>query len=781
MNFLEELRARREDFLQGVKANEDDINLDIFGDFYPDRAHFIYELLQNAEDAGASDVIFTLAETSLLFEHNGRPFDRTDIKKITGIAVSTKEDRDEKIGRFGIGFKAVYAYTEEPNIWSPTFSFKISDMLLPWELDPDPSLDKQTRFKLPFNSKKKPVTDAFSEVKAWLEQISDDTLLFLSNIQSIHWQIEGVQEGKILRMPHNENHIEIQREIGGKSMESSHFLRFTQPVEKREKRYTAIAFELEPLSDDNSSSPNAPMKTQFRIVPARPARVAVYFTATSETSGLRFHLHAPFMPELSRASVRDTPANAPLFHQLASLTAKSLVDIRDLGMLDRDFLAVLPTPNDELPDRYRCIRTAIVEAMNERELTPAYRKSHKPAKKLLQASDSFKKFMRVKDITAIDDFEDSPIAWAVAATQRNSDIDRFLSGLAITNWGIDRFVELLEQGLSATWWKKPDERLLKWLRPKSRQWHQQLYALLYEELEPKNKLNQFRNANIVRISSGVYKKGSDCYFPTEEEQDDPIHPRVDVGTYTSVGSKKEQERAKEFLKAVGVSEVGEREQIKAILEKRYLKEAPVPISTVHRKDMQRFIALVKDDPKEVSLFEQYRIFQAENGNLNLPSQIYLDAPYYKTDLHVYHKAVREKFEYLASSRRVEVAASLKTEIEHFKRYRRFPLSQCYKSLEIPREELTEFARLVGATCQLDILKVSCKGNPEWDNNLSQVTGKRATPIDTDYTIIGLSELLQDPSVPLSRVIWRMLSTQLQSEKYLSPSLTFFGCRDGESG
>ncbi len=356
MNFLEELRAKREQFLQGVKANEDDINLDIFGDFYPDRAHFIYELLQNAEDAGASDVIFTLAKTSLLFEHNGRPFNRTDIKKITGIAVSTKEDNDEKIGRFGIGFKAVYAYTEEPHIWSPKFSFKISDMLLPWELDPDPSLDKQTRFKLPFNSKKKPVTDAFSEVKVWLEEISDDTLLFLSNIQSIHWQIEGGQEGKILRMPHNENHIEIQREIGGKSTKSSHFLRFTQPVEGRGKQYTAIAFELEPLSDNNSSSPNAPMKTQFRILPARPARVAVYFTATSETSGLRFHLHAPFVPELSRASVRDTPANAPLFHQLASLTAKSLVDIRDLGMLDRDFLAVLPTPNDELPDRYRCIR-----------------------------------------------------------------------------------------------------------------------------------------------------------------------------------------------------------------------------------------------------------------------------------------------------------------------------------------------------------------------------------------------------------------------------------------
>ena len=60
--------------------------------------------------------------------------------------------------------------------------------------------------------------------------------------------------------------------------------------------------------------------------------MAVFFPAEKETSGLRFHLHAPFVPELSRASIKETPANLPLFEQLATLAGASLHQIRDLGL-----------------------------------------------------------------------------------------------------------------------------------------------------------------------------------------------------------------------------------------------------------------------------------------------------------------------------------------------------------------------------------------------------------------------------------------------------------------
>lgn len=71
-DFQRLIEGRRK-FIEGLDANRGEINLDIFEDFYPDRAHFVYELLQNAEDAGATEVSFTLLPDRHLCEHDRRP------------------------------------------------------------------------------------------------------------------------------------------------------------------------------------------------------------------------------------------------------------------------------------------------------------------------------------------------------------------------------------------------------------------------------------------------------------------------------------------------------------------------------------------------------------------------------------------------------------------------------------------------------------------------------------------------------------------------------------
>lgn len=57
----------------------------IVEDLYPDRAHFIFELLQNAEDAGATEGIFTLRQNFASFEHNGHPFIEGNVWAITDL------------------------------------------------------------------------------------------------------------------------------------------------------------------------------------------------------------------------------------------------------------------------------------------------------------------------------------------------------------------------------------------------------------------------------------------------------------------------------------------------------------------------------------------------------------------------------------------------------------------------------------------------------------------------------------------------------------------------
>ena len=88
----------------------------LLADRYADRTHFIFELLQNTEDAlarrpqrsGSRAVEFVLSEDELRVTHWGKPFDDPDVRGVCGIAVSTKDLT--AIGRFGIGFKSVYAF-----------------------------------------------------------------------------------------------------------------------------------------------------------------------------------------------------------------------------------------------------------------------------------------------------------------------------------------------------------------------------------------------------------------------------------------------------------------------------------------------------------------------------------------------------------------------------------------------------------------------------------------------------------------------------------------------
>ena len=82
---------------------------ELVSEIYPEEAHFIYELLQNAEDAGADSVYFGIKKDMLVFRHNGNKlFDAEDVDSITNIAKSTKKENFVQAGKFGIGFKSVY-------------------------------------------------------------------------------------------------------------------------------------------------------------------------------------------------------------------------------------------------------------------------------------------------------------------------------------------------------------------------------------------------------------------------------------------------------------------------------------------------------------------------------------------------------------------------------------------------------------------------------------------------------------------------------------------------
>ncbi len=335
----------------GKKRGAQDGLKKLLTELYPDKAHFIYELLQNAEDKNASEVSFDLYEDKLVFSHNGtkRDFTLDDIDAITNIGHSTSADDPTAIGQFGVGFKAVYAYTDTPEIHSGAYDFKIIDMLVP----EDDSVVKTaksgfTQFIFPFNNPKKPPELAVSEIKNGLEELDETALLFLTHINHIKYKLPNNSQGSITIEPTDVIKFlyKIERISGDGTMTVSHWCRFSQecPIYMPEKGVTefpvSIAYRMK-LEDSD-----------FKMDSSLIGKVCIFFPSDIDSS-LHFHINAPFASTVARDNIRNCDENDKLIEALANLTVESLYYLRDKKLLNYSVYETLPELREYYSDYAR--------------------------------------------------------------------------------------------------------------------------------------------------------------------------------------------------------------------------------------------------------------------------------------------------------------------------------------------------------------------------------------------------------------------------------------------
>ena len=366
------IRRRGEEF--------DDIGNLLAEKLYGDRAHFIYELLQNAEDALAlrrqkepdgdfgGEVLFRLCTDHLEVSHYGKSFDEDDVRGVCDVLRGTKNERLDQIGTFGIGFKSVYAFTRSPEIHSGDEHFVITHFIRPHTVKPRLLQDaSQTLFYFPFDHPEFGASAAFDLIQSRLKSLGSRSLLFLNHVDALHWIVEGGGRGFYMRhhqtsedsstlvqiMGEGTNHDDTEEEWLVAHRDVNH-------PSRGEKLPVKVAYRIEP--DEGGKS----------IVSLRPSLLTAFFPTAKET-GLGFLIHGPFASTPARDNIEtDSPWNTLLLTELATLVSDSLNVCKQRGFLTPQFLAVLPTDPESFPDGspFRPIYEAVLEAFQAQSVIP---------------------------------------------------------------------------------------------------------------------------------------------------------------------------------------------------------------------------------------------------------------------------------------------------------------------------------------------------------------------------------------------------------------------------
>jgi hypothetical protein len=315
----------------------------LLADRYDDRSHFIFELLQNAEDAlarrpgwtGQRSVRFHLTNHELRVSHFGKPFDEADVRGICGIAESTKGLT--AIGRFGIGFKSVYAFTDRPAIHSGPEDFTIDNFV--WPVAAKPVARNRDETVIVIGLKSDGATDR-AEITAGLQRLGARALLFLRQVDEIEWRVEGGPSGLYLRSQPKDfgndvRGITVIGQAEDKPDIEESWLVFSRPVASVDgvaAGHVELAFSV--VEDEKSR--------RERIISVSRSPLVVFFPTVLETH-LGLLVQGPYRTTPSRDNVpRHDAWNQHCVQETASLLVDALRWLRDHGLLDIGALRCLP-------------------------------------------------------------------------------------------------------------------------------------------------------------------------------------------------------------------------------------------------------------------------------------------------------------------------------------------------------------------------------------------------------------------------------------------------------
>lgn len=729
---------------------------------YSDQAHFIYELLQNANDAKATKSSFQLTKNGLYFKHNGtknfwvsnpdnEKIDQQnnklgDINAITAVAQSNKKDHST-IGKFGVGFKAVFQYTETPHIYDPNFQFKISKFIVPIKLDKDLT-DRQkseTVFYFPFDKQetdengnlKMPKERAYSDILDKLKKLVFPTL-FLSNLQEVKWQADNNEVGEYSkkRTKHKQTEdiiyerIELNQQVGLKQTKENLFI-FTRLTEEHNLNYS-IGYFL----DENG-----------KLIPKQYS--AFCYFPTKEITNLNFILHAPFLLTDSREGIhRSKEHNRTMVELLAQLSADSLLILKDLKVISDDIIEIIPYKKIDYGNDgfFNEFYIKIKEKFQTEEILPAKSETFANKQNAYWAdSPDLANLFSNEQLAVLVKNPNAKWVFATIGRTKDKDITDYIDG------GSERFWDKKEPNLiksNMDFENKIAELITSdFINKQSNEWLHRFYEYLSER---KSYQDKFKTKPIFKDSQG---NAVAAFEKKDGELHNILFLPIDEGTSTYKTIDLEllkNEKTREFIENFGIKQPSLKDEIYNNILPLYEKDGEIDTETHFKKFFtywknagrpEEFISLIKD--KE---FVSYKTNEDETTYRGIANEIY----YPTTDLVKY-------FETKPDTKFVD-------------------LDDYYSFITEEKEQqiLKEFLLKLGVSLLPRILqKVITDTSIKARLNLRQSTyGYDYRNTTTDRIIDGCNEITKNIDKEKSLILWRYLK-KLPSYEYSQGSHKYF--------
>lgn len=729
---------------------------------YSDQAHFIYELLQNANDAKATKSSFQLTKNGLYFKHNGtknfwvsnpdnEKLDQQnnklgDINAITAVAQSNKKDHST-IGKFGVGFKAVFQYTETPHIYDPNFQFKISKFIVPIKLDNDLT-DRQkneTVFYFPFDKQetdengnlKMPKERAYSDILDKLKKLVFPTL-FLSDLQEVKWQAENNEVGEYTKKGTKQKQtediiyerVELNQQVGLKQTKENLFL-FTRITEEHNLNYSVGYF----------------LDEKGKLIPKQYS--AFCFFPTKETTNLNFILHAPFLLTDSREGIhRSKEHNTKMVELLAQLSADSLLILKDLKVFSDDIVEIIPYKNIDYGNDgfFDDFYFKIKEKLQTEEILPAKNETFANKRNAYWAdSPDLANLFSNEQLAELVKNQNAKWVFVTIGRTKDKEITDYIDGGSERSW--DRKEPNLIKSNMDFENKIADLITSNFIKTQSNEWLHRFYEYLSER---KSYQDKFKTKPIFKDSQGNAVAAFDkiggelhgiLFLPLDETN----------STYKTIDPELlKNKKTKEFIENFGIKKPSLKDEIYNNILPLYEKDGEIDTKTHFKKFFtywknagrpEEFISLLED--KE---FVSYKTNEDETTYRGIANEIY----YPTSELVKY-------FESKPDTKFVDLAD-----------YYSFITEE--KEQQLLKEFLLKLGvSLLPRIFEKEITDASIKARL----NLRQSTyGYNDRNTTTDRIIDGCNEITKNIDIEKSIILWRYLK-KLSSYEYSQGSHKYF--------